>query len=487
MSDISNDALLQPLNSLTANSMTDLDNTPKPLNTGFKVRRILTVVVLALTDMVVFFQRAVPTVVSKPMAESYHLEVSDLAIFSSMFFYPYGFIQPFAGLLADVLDPRYLIGICSLIASLGAFLCGISKTFAVACIGRLLVGIGSAPIYVPSCRAIANWFPLEQYSRAVGVFCAFAGCGGLIAQGPFSKIIDVLDWRWCFYLVAILGLVMALVVLIFIRGNPVSFGYEAVNLETSVDTSTYSFKEKMIHLGRNFITVTKNYSFWLVGIYNFGINGAFFDINGMWGGPYLQDVYGYSAVKMGNVMMAISIGNVVGPVIIPFFAELFNTKKWFIFWSSVVANLCLLPFIFFVDSLPLGAIILLFFTYAVFSNSLTNVAFPMCREYFHASVSGTAVGCCNLTAYISTVILQNCTGKLLKDHFKKPDNTYTAEGYKYALWVLSLAFSVFGNIIIAFAKDTKGSGKLSCCCSCKRCIIIPNKEAMMYQILTSSS
>lgn len=468
MEEINKEKLLQPPSSFTFGESDALSiYSPK-----FKIRRFFTILVIGFSDMLVFFQRAVPTIVSEPMAKSYGVGVSDLSVFSSMFFYPYAIIQPFAGLLADVMDPRYLIGTCSMIASAGALICGLSSNLFLGCVGRLLVGIGSAPIYVPACRTIANWFPLTQYSRMVGLFCAFAGCGGLIAQGPFSLLASIIGWRWCFFIISITGFVLSIIVLIFVRGNPVALGYEAVNLETSVDTSMLNVREKMIQLCRNFVTVIKNPSFWFIGLYNLFVNGVFFNVNGMWGGPYLRNVYGYSLVQMGNIMMAISIGNVIGPFVIPWVAELFNTRKWFVFWSTVIAFLSFVPFFFWVDSIPTIFIIILFFIYAVFSNSITNVAYPMCREYFHASVSGTAVGCVNLTAYISTIIYQTGTGILLDMKYKSStgeENMYTADGYKYVLWLPSLISTFLGGIMIAIAKDSPGPGKLSCCCNFRKC------------------
>lgn len=436
----------------------------------FKITRIFILVLISLSDMIVYFQRAVPTIVSEDMAKSYNVSVGDLSIFSSAFFYPYAVIQPFAGLLADVMDPRYLIGICSLIASIGGLICGLSNSLAVGSFGRVLVGIGSGPIYVPACRTIANWFALDQYSRATGIFSAVAGCGGLIAQGPFSFLLELIGWRWCFLVVSIVGFIMAILNLIFLRGNPISFGFEAVNSETNVDTASYSFKEKMQHLCQNFKTVMSKGSFWFVALYNFFTNGTFYNINGMWGGPYLSDVYGYSVTQKGNILMAISIGNVIGLLVIPFFAQLFNTRKWFVFWSSVLSTLCVTPFFLFVDQIPLPAIIFLFFVYAFFSNSLTNVAYPMCREYFHASASGTAVGCVNLTSFIATSVMQILTGKFLQKYFVDPTghHDYTIKGYKYVLWMTSVLASIIGTIAITIAKDTPGPGKLSLCCKCSR-------------------
>lgn len=166
------------------------------------------------------------------------------------------------------------------------------------------------------------------------MFCAFAGCGGLIAQGPFSLLANEIGWRWCFFIISIVGAFLSIIVLIFVRGNPISLGYKPVNEETNIDTSHLNFRQKMTQLCRNFVTVVKNKSFWFIGLYNLFVNGVFFKVNRMWGGPYLWNVYGFSLVKMGNVMMAFSIGNVIGPVIIPWSAELFNTRKWFVFLGN---------------------------------------------------------------------------------------------------------------------------------------------------------
>ena len=95
-----------------------------------------------------------------------------------------------------------------------------------------------SPIYVPACHVIANWYSLNEYSRKVGVFCEFAGCGGLIAQGPFSA--------------------QSYFVLLFVRRNPISLDDDAVNEETSVDTSTFNLKQKLKHLCNNFFNAIQN-------------------------------------------------------------------------------------------------------------------------------------------------------------------------------------------------------------------------------------
>jgi MFS family permease len=149
-----------------------------------------------LNEILVFYQRACPSVLYRDIAKSYHVDVSHLSLFSSMYFYAYGILQPFTGLIADVFEPAYLIGGSTFFSSVGAMVCGLSRTFPVGCAGRLLVGIATAPIFVPGCRFAANWFPLRLFPRFTGGLIGIGGVGGILGQAPTVQLARALGWRW---------------------------------------------------------------------------------------------------------------------------------------------------------------------------------------------------------------------------------------------------------------------------------------------------
>jgi sugar phosphate permease len=105
---------------------------------SFHIRRIFAYSLYSLNEMIVFFRRSCPSVLFSDMAASYKVDVSRLSLFSSMYFYAYGTLQVFTGLIADVFEPALLIGGSTLLAAVPAATCGFSRTFAVGCVSRLV-------------------------------------------------------------------------------------------------------------------------------------------------------------------------------------------------------------------------------------------------------------------------------------------------------------------------------------------------------------
>ena len=265
-----------------------LSNTGQSKKKHFQIKRIFVLMVLSLFEMLVFFQRACPTVVTDDLSKAYEVPVSDLGIFTSMFYYPYSLLQPVAGLLADVIEPSYILCFSGIISAIGDLMCGLCKTLFGGSIGRFMVGFGCS--FVPSCcfRTILNWFPLEQYSKILGIFLFFGGIGGILAQTPFTLLSGIIGWRWCFYSISIISVLLSMITIFFVRGNPIVHGYPAVNESLAKDANDSTIQQKIDMLLKNLKTIIMNSNFWITVVFVFCANGAYFNITGIWGGPYLK-------------------------------------------------------------------------------------------------------------------------------------------------------------------------------------------------------
>lgn len=468
-------------------------NEKSNLTKGFKIRRMSIFIIIVLCDVIVYFQRSCSTVLADDMAVSYGVDPSKIGIFSSLFYYPYSILQPFSGLLADVIEPSYLISGSTFLAAIGAFLCGISKNLFVGYVGRFIVGVGSALVYCPANRIQMNWFPLKDYAKVSGVFLFVAGCGALFAQAPLAILADAIGWRWCFYIIAITAIVLAILTLLFVRGNPVSYGYSPVNDLLAEDPSRWSFSQKWHKLVSNFKSVLSFPSFWFIGFFAFFSNGIFYNVSGSWGCTYLMDVFGYSKVKSSYLLLALSIGTNVGSLILPYVHDLMRSKKLNCIICTIVAIICCLPFIFFSNgpnsdqkpqnfqypinetsevtqlllssnlkkpSLEIWSICFLFFVLSIATAALWVSYYPMLTEYYHPEAAATAAGWLNGFCFFSSPAFMPFTGMILKHYGYIQGSTtqYKAIGYVYGLWVFSAACLGLGLIFILLAKDPKGKG-----------------------------
>ncbi len=94
--------------------------------------------------------------------------------------------------------------------------------FAVMVAVRLLLGIGEAVIYPASNRLVANWVPSAERGLATGLIFAGVGFGAGIAPPLITFIMQTHDWRWAFWVSALIGLAVGGIWLLLAREKPQS-------------------------------------------------------------------------------------------------------------------------------------------------------------------------------------------------------------------------------------------------------------------------
>src|SRR5690606_3721353 len=82
---------------------------------------------------------------------------------------------------------------------------------------RLLSGVGAAMIMPVTLSVFTSSFPDEERSRAIGMWTAVAGGGGILGMYLSALLVDVASWRWLFALPIALTVVA---VLIAVRAVP---------------------------------------------------------------------------------------------------------------------------------------------------------------------------------------------------------------------------------------------------------------------------
>lgn len=428
----------------------------KEHNLCFQIHRISLYILLSLSYAICLFYRSCPSMVADKMAEDYGVDKSDIGIFTSIYFYTYAIIQPFVGLVVDVTEPAYIIGISLIIGSIGNFVCGAGKTMLVGCIARAFVGIGCGPVYVSVNRCLVNWFEVHSYPFVLGVVHAIGSLGYLVAQGPLAYSTNHFGWRKSFYGVGIFGFIIGILVLIFVRGNPVVFHYKPVNKMLDKNAADAPFKEKLHILMSNIKTVIVSIPLWLCIWYSIFTNGPFYVINGMWGTQYLEDVLDYSDQKAGNVMMILTIVGIIGNVMIPPVCYLFKTRKWILAVSAFVIGGVTLFFVFLKkDKMTLIIVGIIFAIYALLG-STCSVIYSLGVDFFNPKLAGAVVGLMNLFLFLVSAVYMEISSKILNDYGKVPGTEkYTFEGYQMGLWVVCVVSYALAFIIILFVREKK--------------------------------
>jgi len=126
------------------------------------------------------------------------------------------FVLP-AGKLADIYGRRRLFCYGLLVAGIACLFGGFAQNEWMVLTGRFLQGIGGAAIFGSAIALVSSIPPKEQKARVMGIYVAIAYSG--IVAGPLfgGVVIKHLDWRWVFYMPAIVLLATAVIGFWFLK------------------------------------------------------------------------------------------------------------------------------------------------------------------------------------------------------------------------------------------------------------------------------
>ncbi len=119
-------------------------------------------------------------------------------------------LLPIVGRAADLWGkkPLFLIGYA--IYTVCAVLCGLAGDIGWLVGFRALQGVGSALLVALSLAIVTDAFPDEERGKALGVAGAVLSSGVVVGPTLGGLLIDVLSWRWVFFMGAPIGLLGAL-------------------------------------------------------------------------------------------------------------------------------------------------------------------------------------------------------------------------------------------------------------------------------------
>ena len=119
--------------------------------------------------------------------------------------------------------------------------------------------------------------------------------------------------------------------------------------------------------------------------------GTFIGLQGLWLGPYLMDIKGYSPVQTGNLLTFLAIGMILGgPVGGRLSDQTFRSRKGVALWGFSLYSLSLFPLIGVLKIQNPFWFSLIFFFIGFFSG-FGMVVYSHAKELFPIAISGTVM------------------------------------------------------------------------------------------------
>ena len=414
-----------------------------PMTTRWKIFSVL-----ALLYVMALFFRVSMAVVARDLSSDFNLSATELGTLSSVFFIVYALAQVPLGMLLDRFGGKTVVCVLGGLTTAGVVLFALSPGYHTALAGRALLGIGTSCVLMGSLKIFTNWFTHREFAIVAGFIMAIGNLGNLLATAPLAAAVSAFGWRPALLAVALAQVIATALVYAVAADTPLK--EKAPEMEAHPATPGPASA-----LG-GLRTVLGEPSFLLLGALGFCYYGNFMLVQGLWGGPYLMDIYGASRSAVGGTLFCSAGGLIVGCLCVgKISTNLFKSRKKTLLAGQSISLALLLFLLGPAEHLGPLTLKLLFFGIG-FSASSGITIYPMAREMFPHSIAGTAMSTLNFFVVSGVAVIQQVVGIVL-DSFPHTSGGYSAAAYHRA-FLLPFSGLAVAILLFIFAKDTLIAG-----------------------------
>ena len=376
--------------------------------------------ILAFAYFFVYFHRVSPAVVSTDLQGRFGVGAASIALLSSAYFYAYTIMQLPSGLLTDSWGPRKTVGVFTMVAAIGAIMTGIATTFVMVIAGRLLIGVGVAMVYIPIMKILATWYRKNEFASLSGILLAVGNIGALSAAGPLALMSDALGWQQVFIILGVISVVLAVVAWVITRDRPQDMGLPSIQEveaeEKGEPIPEAKQVEKIPMVKALKMTFGAGMKFWPLAIWFFFMYGSIMVYQGLWAGPFFNDVLGWDKATYGMVLTFIGIGMIVGCPLAGFISDkvLKSRKKVLIIGTVVYTITWAVIWLTAGHITSTVAYMAINFVFGFFGGFFV-VSYAQIKELFPIAIVGTTTAALNIFPFAGGAILQQISGLMLID------------------------------------------------------------------------
>lgn len=389
----------------------------------------------ALAYLVTVTNRSSLGVASIMASERFEVAAAALSTLAVAQLVVYALMQIPVGILLDRYGSRALLVFGSFVMGLGQLLVAISSELAGAVVGRMMVGLGDAFVFISVIRLVNGWFSGAQATRIQQLVTNTGQLGQAVSAIPFAALLGSAGWNASFVTLAGVSFAAVFIAAIFIAND---------RDPGSVSKAPPTFKSVILQLGLNVRHPGVRMAFWT----HFTLQSAPSVFALLWGYPFLVQGQGIAPAVASLLLSSfVIIGFIVGPMISAFCAR-YPQRRSFLVLTTIVGLAAVWSLVILLPGRsPAWLVIALCLVLSV-SGPMSMIAIDYVRGFVDKSRLGTATGFVNIGGFLATFTMMFFAGvildtvKSLNERAGIPSDLYSLEGFRWAMTVQLLILLV---------------------------------------------
>ena len=320
----------------------------------------------------------------------YHVGAGALSAFTAVQLGVYLAMQVPVGLAADRIGPRRSLAAGMAAIAVGEAVFALSGTLPAGLVGRALIGLGDACVFVNVLRVAHTWFEPSRAALLTALTSLLGALGQLLTTVPAHLALDGLGWTATFTGAAAVTALLAAGALRVVRDAPaatIATPSEAPDHDRVLATLGTAWRQERTRLG-----------FWA----HFGLMTPFVTMTALWGYPWLVETQG---VSRGAAASWLAFSVAARAASAPFVGRLGSRGPAMQLRMALVTGTLLVVTWAAVLAWPGGtpphALILAALAVSGVGSAVSVVAFMLARAGNPAHVAGSATGLVNCGGFFA--------------------------------------------------------------------------------------
>jgi MFS family permease len=266
---------------------------------------------LALFYFYIYILRVTPAVMIEELRSAFRINAQEFATFGSFYLVAYAALQIPLGVIVDRIGVKAMSLYSIIVCMVGSLLFGLTESFQLAQLARIIIGAGSASAFMCALKYIADHFPPGNRGLLMGATLGLGMAGALLTGNTVGYLDKFINWHEILIITTLIG--GLIFVFIFFCVKPVQKDHYA-----KLDHK--NFKEIILSVRDIFLSK----EIMLFAILAIGLYTPLAALTDLWGPAFIKQKFNLTKDNAASLTMMMYLGLTIGSLILPWISEKFS-------------------------------------------------------------------------------------------------------------------------------------------------------------------